>query len=174
MTNSLLIGLLRPLAIALLASAPLLAAPAKEIIRFPVDDLTDVITRTQTEFDQTVSSDGKGSLRISANTPMTVQLYEVEDLNVHKAQLIYQARVRTENLDGQAYLEMWCHFTGKGQYFSRALQQPFSGTTEWTTTQTPFFLQKGQKPDRVSLNLVVNGTGTVWVDDIRLLKAPLK
>ena len=158
----------------LLASALLLAGPAKEIIRFPVDDLTNVITQTQTEIDQAVSSDGKGSLRISAKTPMTVQLYEVEDLNVHKAQLTYQARVRTENLDGQAYLEMWCHFTGKGQYFSRALQQPFTGTTKWTTTQTPFFLQKGQKPDRVSLNLVVNSTGTVGVDDIRLLKAPLK
>ena len=173
MTNSLLIGLSRPLAIALLASTPLLAAPAKEIIRFPVDDLTNVITRTQTEFDPAVSSDGKGSLRISADAPMTVQLYEVDNLNVHQAQLIYRARVRTENLDGQAYLEMWCHFTGKGQYFSRALHQPFTGTTDWTTTQTPFILQKGQKPDWVSLNLVVNGTPGRF-DDIRLLKAPLK
>ena len=174
MTNSLLTGLSRPLAIAFLASTPLLAAPAKEIIRFPVDDLTNVITRTQTEFDPAVSSDGKGSLRISADAPMIVQLYEVDNLNVHQAQLIYRARVRTENLDGQAYLEMWCHFTGKGQYFSRALHQPFTGTMEWSTTETPFILQKGQKPDWVSLNLVVNGTGTVWVDDIRLLKAPLK
>jgi hypothetical protein len=24
------------------------------------------------------------------------------------------------------------------------------------------------------LNLVINGKGTVWIDDIRLLKAPLK
>ena len=152
----------------------MLAGPAKEIKRFPIDDLTNVITRTRTEIDPAISSDGNGSLRISANAPVTVQLYEVEKLNIDKAQLIYQARLRTQDLDGQAYLEMWCHFAGKGQYFSRALNQPFTGTMEWSTTETPFFLQKGQKPDRVSLNLVVNGTGTVWVDDIRLLKAPLK
>jgi hypothetical protein len=34
--------------------------------------------------------------------------------------------------------------------------------------------QKGQKPDKVVLNLVINGTGTVWIDDIVLSKAPLK
>lgn len=166
--------LLRSIAVALLAGAPLSAGPAKEVKRFPIDDLSHIITRTQTAFDPNVSSDGNGSLRISANAPMTVQLYEVEKLNIDKARLIYRARVRTQDLDGKAYLEMWCHFTGKGKYFSRALNQPFSGTMEWSTTETTFFLQKGQKPDRVSLNLVVNGTGTVWIDDIRLLKAPLK
>ena len=166
--------LLRSVTVAFLAAVPLPAGPAKEIKRFPIDDLSNIITRTQTAIDPNVSSDGNGSLRISANAPMTVQLYEVENLNIDKAQLIYQARVRTQDLDGQAYLEMWCHFTGKGQYFSRALNQPFTGTMEWSTTETPFFLKKGQKPDRVSLNLVINGTGTVWVDDIRLLRAPLK
>jgi hypothetical protein len=37
---------------------------------------------------------------------------------------------------------------------------------------TPFFLEAGQKPDLIRLNLVVNGTGTVWIDDIRLLRQP--
>jgi len=34
--------------------------------------------------------------------------------------------------------------------------------------------QKGQRPDKVTLNLVINGKGTVWIDDVVLSKAPLK
>ena len=84
---------------AFLAAAPLPAGGAKEVKRFPVDDLSHIITRTQTAIDPNVSSDGNGSLRISATTPMTVQLYEVEGLNIDKAQLIYQARLRTQDLE---------------------------------------------------------------------------
>ena len=39
--------------------------------------------------------------------------------------------------------------------------------------QTPFLLQPGQKPGKVTLNLVVNGKGTVWIDDVVLSKEPL-
>jgi hypothetical protein len=69
---------------------------------------------------------------------------------------------------------MWCGFTGKGEFFSRGLQRPLSGTMEWTTVEIPFFLQKGQNPDNIKLNLVVNGKGTVWIDDIKLIKGPLQ
>lgn len=37
----------------------------------------------------------------------------------------------------------------------------------------PFFLQKGENPDNVKLNLVIEGKGTVWIDDIHLYKGPL-
>jgi len=36
------------------------------------------------------------------------------------------------------------------------------------------FFKKGENPDNVTLNLVINGKGTVWIDDIHLIKAPLK
>jgi hypothetical protein len=106
--------------------------------------------------------------------PTVIRLFEVRDLNVEDARLIYQARVRTENVQGQVYLEMWCHFPGKGEFFSRGLQSPLTGTTDWTTEETPFFLNKGENPDYVKLNLVINGKGTAWIDDIKLLKGPLK
>ncbi len=64
------------------------------------------------------------------------------------------------------------HFPGKGEFFSRGLQNPISGTTGWVTEETPFFLKKGENPDNVKLNLVINGTGTVWIQDIKLIKAP--
>ena len=147
---------------------------ATELKQFPVDNLDGIISQSGVQFDEKISSDGKGSLKIVATEPTVINLYEIRDINIENARLMYQARVRTENVDGQVYLEMWCHFTEKGEFFSRGLQSPLTGTTGWTTLETPFFLQKGQKPDYVKLNLVINGTGTVWIDDIRLVKGPLK
>ena len=67
---------------------------------------------------------------------------------------------------------MWAH-VGGGQYFSRGLNDPIQGTSDWTALQTPFIFQKGQNPDKIILNIVINGSGTVWVDDVVLSKAPL-
>jgi hypothetical protein len=145
-----------------------------ELKRFPIDNLEGVITQSGVQIDKEVSSDGNGSLRITATEPTVVRLFELGDIDVENARLIYQAKVRTEGVEGQVYLEMWCHFPGKGEFFSRGLQTPLTGTTNWTTEETPFFLKKGENPDNVKLNLVINGKGTAWIDDIRLLKAPLQ
>lgn len=151
--------------------------PSKEVVelkRFPVDSMEGIITQSGVEIDKAVSSDGKGSLRITATESTVVRLFEVGDIDVENALLIYQAKVRTQNVEGKVYLEMWCHFPGKGEFFSRGLQTPLTGTTGWTTEETPFFLQKGENPDNVKLNLVIDGKGTAWIDDIRFIKAPLK
>ncbi len=144
-----------------------------QLAHYPLDSIDGIMSRSNSILDKNISSDGNGSLRITANKPATVRLYELGDIDVENARLIYQARLRTEEVTGQVYLEMWCHFPGKGQFFSRGLESPLSGSTEWTTEEIPFFLKKGQNPDDIKLNLVINGTGTVWIDDIRLHKGPL-
>jgi hypothetical protein len=141
-----------------------------EILHFPVDNLEGVICRSGIQMDNNVSTDGNGSLRVTASEPRVVQLFEAVDIDVENASLIYQAKVRTQNVEGQVYLEMWCHFAGRGEFFSRGLQDPLTGTNEWKVERTPFFLRKGENPDKVKLNLVINGKGTVWIDDVRLLK----
>jgi hypothetical protein len=143
-----------------------------ELKSFPTDTIDGVITRTDVTIDKDVSSTGKGSVKMTANEPRTVRLFETGPIDVDNARLIYKAKLRTENVKGQAYLEMWCSFPGKGEFFSRGLQNPVSGTNEWTTVETPFFLKSGEKPDNVKLNVVINGTGTVWIDDVKLLKGP--
>ena len=151
--------------------------PSKQMVEiklFPIDSMEGVITRSGVGIDREISSDGNGSLRITSTKPTVVRLFETGDIDIENARLIYQARLRTENVEGQVYLEMWCHFPGKGEFFSRGLQTPLTGTMEWTTEETPFFLKKGENPDNVKLNLVINGRGTAWIDDIRLLKAPLR
>jgi hypothetical protein len=144
-----------------------------ELKSFPIDNMEGIITRSDVQIDKTVSSDGKGSLRMTVSEPTVVRLYEVRDLDIENARLIYQAKVRTEGVKGQVYLEMWCHFPGKGEFFSRGLQNSLTGTNQWVTMETPFFLKKGEKPDYVKLNLIINGKGTAWIDDIRLLKGQL-
>ena len=145
-----------------------------ELARYPVDGLDGLVTRSGIVFDTGVTSDGNGSIRISARQSTTIRLYETGDVDVENARLIYRAKLRAENIRGRAYLEMYCHFDGKGDFFSRDLETPVAGTTAWVTEETFFFLQPGQNPDSVKLNIVIEGEGTVWIDDIRLVKGPLK
>ena len=148
--------------------------PAIRVIAYPLDNTEGLITQSGVSFDKAISSDGRGSLRIDATGPTTVRLFETGDVDIEYARLIYQARLRSENVEGRAYLEMWCHFPGKGEFFSKGLMTPVTGTTAWTTAETPFFLKNGENPDNVKLNLVIDGKGIVWIDDIRLLKGALQ
>jgi len=144
-----------------------------ELKRYPMDGLDGLIQREGIHLDKDLTTDGNGSLRIESGGPQRIRLYETGDLDVENARLIYQARLRTEGLEGKAYLEMWCVFAGQGQYFSRAIPSALTGSRNWTVQETPFLLQAGQNPDNVLLNLAVIGKGTVWIDDVRLLEAPL-
>lgn len=148
-------------------------AEVAEVVHYSADSLEGVLTRSSVAFDPKLSSDGRGSLRLTADQSTVFRLYETGDLNIENARLLYQAKLRTEGVEGKVYLEMWCHFPGKGEFFSRALQSPLSGSVDWSTQETAFFLKKGENPDNVKLNLVIDGKGTAWVDDIRLVKGPL-
>jgi len=149
---------------------PIEVGELNKLKHFSLDSMDGIITQSGVEIDKEISSDGNGSLRIEATEPVTVRLFETGDIDIEDARLIYQARVRTENVEGHVYLEMWCHFPGRGEFFSRGLMTPLTGTTDWATQETPFFLKVGENPDNVKLNLAIDGQGTVWIDDIRLLK----
>ena len=146
-------------------------AQGNELIKLALDNASSLGTTIST--DTTVKQEGKGSIRISTGWPTTICLGEVQSLDVENARIIYQARVKSEKLEGTAFLEIWCH-VGGGQYFSRGMNSTVTATMDWRTLQTPFFLQPGQKAKKATLNIVINGKGTIWVDDVRLLKKPLK
>ncbi len=143
-----------------------------ELRHYPVDDLEGVVMAGCVEFDDAVSADGGGSIRAATTEPQTFRLYETGDMDVEDARLIYQARLRTQGVEGRVFLEMYCHFPARGDAFSRGLQTPLTGNTEWVTEEIPFFLRKGENPDNIKLNLVIDGSGTAWIDDIRLLEGP--
>jgi uncharacterized protein (TIGR03067 family) len=88
----------------------------------------------------------------------------------------YRAKMKANNLQGKAYLEIWCQFSdgpNKGEYSHRNLEIPLSGTTEWASYEVslpPHLF--AQTPDQFKLNLVIEGSGTVWIKDIELLRGP--
>jgi hypothetical protein len=147
------------------------ATPERVVYLNSLDTMASVLTKSGTSLDSAVSRDGRGSIRIDAAEPTTVRLAEVQTADAENATLIYRAHLRSRDLQGQAYLEMWAGIPGKGEFFSRALESPLSGTTEWVSQQTPFFLAKGQRAQTVKLNVVVNGKGTLWIDDLSLALA---
>ena len=82
--------------------------------------------------------------------------------------------MKTEGLAGRAFLEMWCRLPGGGEFFSKGLNQAITGTTDWASYEIPFYLKKGQRPDLIKLNLVIEGRGKVSMKDVELLKTPLE
>ena len=157
-------------AIALVLLILIPPAGGQELQRLPLDSTSSLGTTIST--DLVVKREGKGSIKISTPGPTNICLGVVQPLNLENARLVYQARVKSENLEGAAFLEMWCE-VGGGRYFSRGMDSTVAGTMDWQILQTPFFLQAGQKVNRVTLHIVINGKGIVWVDDVVLFKEPL-
>ena len=146
---------------------------------YNLDSPVGLLTQDGTQFDINIdhnnSSDGRASLKITSDSAhqQVLRLFETGPVDVENCMLIYSASLKGGLGKGKAYLEMWCDIPGKGEFFSRGLDHAISGETEWTTVETPFWVAAGQMPSNVKLNLVVEGTGTVWIDDIKLLSRPL-
>ncbi len=128
--------------------------------------------------DSTLSKDGIGVVDdgwvLEAADNRTIRLFEVTGLELEQCVLTYRARMKSEGLSGRAFLEMWCRFPGRGEFFSKGFHQALTGTVDWSSYEVPFYLRKGQRPDLIKLNLVVEGRGQVWIKDIELLRTPLR
>ncbi len=143
---------------------------AEDVKRFSLDDASAIGTTIQTDPDMKI--EGQASVKITTRYPTTVCLGEVDRLDLENTRLVYKAKVKSD-LNGAAFLEMWA-YVGKNRYFSKGMNDPVKGKSDWKSIQTPFIFQKGQNPETITLNLVINGQGTVWIDDVVLSKAPLK
>jgi hypothetical protein len=113
------------------------------------------------------------SIRIESAANRTVALFEVRNPGVQQCLLAYRAEMKGEKVEGRTYLEMWCCFSGRGEFFSKGLNQTLSGTSDWARFEIPFYLKRGQAPDVIKLNLAAEGRGVVWLRNIELLKTPL-
>jgi hypothetical protein len=116
----------KTMSFALLATIPFILClctkqPLKtiELKHLALDNLEGVITLSNVEIDKQIFSEGTGSLKVTASESTTVWLFEFNDLDIDDARLVYQAKIRCNDLEGRAYLEMCCHFPDKGDFFSR-------------------------------------------------------
>lgn len=145
-------------------TGPQPAGPPEAIRRFEVTDPI-IAGESVTVAEDAWMIDSKGN--------QTVRLFEVEGPQLEQCLLTYRARMKAEAVSGRAYLEMWCRLPGRGEFFSKGLNQTITGTTDWCSYEIPFYLKKGQRPDLIKLNVVIEGTGKIWLKDVELLKTPL-
>ena len=103
----------------------------------------------------------------------TYRLFELPEPGVEKCLIAYRAQIRSSEIEGGAYLEMWCRLPGLGEFFSKGLHNKIMGTTAWASYEIPFYLKEGQRPDMLKLNLVAEGKGTLWIKNVEVYWTPL-
>lgn len=135
--------------------------------RFTFDDAASVDALLPSPPQVSVTWDS-GALKVEfTGTVESVPLVRVPLTGVDKP-YVYRARIKSADLSSQAYLEMWSEF-GDASYFSRALDQPLTGDTDWRQCEAPFFLQPSDpRPQSATLGIRMEGPGTVWIDDMTL------
>jgi len=141
------------------------AGPPQELRSFASSDPT--ITK------KTIWVEGD-AWRVKTVNDRTVRLFEIPDPDVEQCILTYRAQMKTEAVRGRTYLEMWCRFPRGGEFFSKGFDNALKGTNDWTSCEIPFYLKKGQNPDLLKLNLVVEGEGEVWLRNVQILYTPMQ
>lgn len=150
------------------------------VMKFPVSGPGEFNTLEDAVIDENVTSDGNGSLVVEAASPVSVALYKVDGAGFGHVRAAYKAMLRTEGLTaegdskGIAYLEMKVRYPGGEELVSRGPAVPPTGTTGWTHAEAVIYSDKGVAPESVSLALVVDGKGKVWIDDVMLVTQPLR
>jgi hypothetical protein len=97
------------------------------------------------------------------------ELFAVDQPGIREAVYALKTRVRYEDVEGAAFLEMWSHFPDRSAYFSRTLadQGPMAclrGTSGWRDVILPFSAAgTPMRPSRLVINLVMPGKGKVWI-----------
>ena len=67
---------------------------------------------------------------ITALAIFAVPLFEIEKPGLEYTTLAYRARMKVSGVAGRAFLEMWVRVPGRGEFFSRGLEHPLSGTSD--------------------------------------------
>jgi predicted Ser/Thr protein kinase len=168
------LALLWTVSLVLLAASIFGVIRAGKIARTPVVTMTPVPVKEFGPEDKPISAEvtaTNGVWSVTASGTQTFKLFEVPDPQKQQCVLSYRAQMKSDDLVGRAYLEMWCRFPGQGEFFSRGLDRPMNGASNWSEFHTDFLLRSGQQPDLVWLNLVVEGKGTVEIQNVRLLAA---
>ena len=144
--------------------APQPAGPAVALRRFTTQDATLSV--------DAIEVDGEAWC-IDAKSARTVRLFELEQPGLEHCLVTYRASMRCEDLEGRAFLEMWCRLEGRGEFFSKGFEQALSGSAGWASYEIPFWLKRGQRPDLIKLNVTLEGSGRLWLKDVELLQTPL-
>jgi hypothetical protein len=100
-------------------------------------------------------------------------LVSVTAPDLGRAGYVVSGQVRYSDVVGAAYLELWSVFADGSRYFSRTLATDgamalLTGSSDWRPFEIPFSLQGGEPPNRLEINVVLPGAGTVGIGTLRL------
>lgn len=113
------------------------------------------------------------SFVVEAQKETTVSLFELKTAALEPCILTYKANAKAEGLEGKAYLEMQLKFPKLGEHSAKGVNTSITGSTDWTPLEAPVLLDGGQVPDKLKLNVVVEGQGTVRMKDVEVLRTPI-
>jgi hypothetical protein len=142
------------------SAAPAAAAPASSPVIAPAQK---AISKDQ---------DTSGELRVIAKEPSTIKLaeFDVAAENLQNTMLVYFVEVKALDLSAPAYLEILVHLQGEKDEWIDA-HEPGNWLTkagDWQKFAVPYLLRSGQIPDKIVLNLVFDGKGSVLMRNLRL------
>ncbi len=81
----------------------------------PISDLSGVLTRSGVELDTEVRATAMDRSRSAPTARPRCGSSKSASIDVDDTRLVYRARLRTEAVQGQVYLEMWCRLPGRGR-----------------------------------------------------------
>lgn len=155
-------------------------AQGEEELLFPISNLSEIISESDLEIDSEITTDGNGSLLVNTDKAVNIKLFELTQEDLGQKRLTYRAKLRSEDLKstdelrGIAYLELIASFADGEDLISRGPRVPISGTTDWRSADTVLYVDKGNKPEKINLNVIVEGQGKVWIDAVELEAKPLR
>jgi hypothetical protein len=148
-------------------------APPMELVSFTADTLDLVLMADYVYSDEEIFAEGSGAIRLTTEMPMSVDIYAVDYPEVENRLLVYKAKIRSQELVGDASLAMKVTLTTGTAFDAR--QEPSTavgGTTDWTECEASLLIPAGSEVKSVVLGFSVDGFGTAWIDDLRVISAP--
>jgi hypothetical protein len=116
--------------------------------------------------------------------PLTMSLLRLSKPQISSELYAIVGEIRYEKVEGQGYLEMWSSFPPansglpEARYFSRTLAESgktgrITGTAGWRRFVVPFNRTGTSNPPiRLEFNLVLPGSGTVYLGSTKLVEYP--
>jgi hypothetical protein len=121
-----------------------------------------------------VAASELGDRSFEVRGPATEQVWAVESPALSGDQYAITGSVAYEDVEGDAWLEMWSVFPDGSRYFSRTLDEhgplaKLAGSSPARPFALPFFLTpESPRPVRLELNVVLPAGGRVTLRDLRL------
>lgn len=107
----------------------------------------------------------------SEPTPRQFTLAEFVPPATSEPSYVIRGRVRYSHVTKPGYFELLNHFPGQGAFFTRTLDHRgplgrIEGTSDWRDFELPFFKGPIPGPEKLVVNLHLEGSGTIEITDL--------